>query len=91
MKKHVYLIAADPFDPAFAFAATTTGMLATSDAGMHWRVADRGLCGERVLSLVIDVGPPSLVYACMTGSGGGVFRTVDRGGSWERVAGPEPA
>ena len=91
MRKHVYLIAADPFDPAFAFAATSSGMLATADAGAHWRVADRGLCGDRVLSLVIDAGPPSLVYACTSGSGGGVFRTFDRGESWERVAGRETA
>ena len=85
MKSNVYLIAADPFEPTVVFAATTAGVLATMDAGAHWRVADRGLCGDRVLSLVIDAGPPQVIFACTMGSGGGVYKTADRGNHWERV------
>ncbi len=83
MKSHVYLIAADPFEPRVLFAATTMGLLATTDAGAHWRSADRGLCGSHVHSLVIDAGPPALVFAC---TDEGVFRTADRGESWEKVS-----
>ena len=86
MRSHVYLIAADPFDPTVLFAATSIGVLATRDAGQHWRVADRGLCGDRVLSFVIEGGPPPLVYACTGGDNGGVFRSVDHGKSWEKVS-----
>jgi len=89
MKSHVYLIAADPFDPTNLFAATTLGVMATADAGAHWRVADRGLCGDRVLSLVIAGGEPSVVFACTGGEGGGVFRTADRGASWEKISGKD--
>ena len=87
MRSHVYLIAADPFDPTILYAATTLGVLSTVNGGANWRVADRGLCGDHVVSLVIEVGPPTLVYACTGGEGGGVFRTADRGGTWERVSG----
>lgn len=86
MRSHVYLIAADPFDPTVLFAATSVGVLATLDSGQHWRVADRGLCGDRVLSLVIEAGSPALVYACTGGDKGGVFRTANRGESWEKVS-----
>ena len=89
MKSHVYLIAADPFDPTQLFAATSLGVMVTSDAGAVWRVADRGLCGERVLALVIEAGPPPTVFACTGGAGGGTFRTADYGASWEKVAGKD--
>ena len=89
MKSHVYLIAADPFDPTSLFAATTLGVMSTADAGAHWRVADRGLCGDRVLSLVIAAGDPSVVFACTAGEGGGVFKTADRGASWEKISGKD--
>lgn len=89
MKSHVYLIAADPFDPTVLFAATSLGVLRTTDAGAHWRVAERGLCGDRVLSLVIDAGPPSVLFASTAGECGGVFRTADRGVSWEKISGDQ--
>jgi photosystem II stability/assembly factor-like uncharacterized protein len=86
MKSHVYLIAADPFDPTVLYAATSFGVMRTLDGGAHWRVADRGLCGDRVVSLVIDAGPPSLLYVSTGGSCGGVFRTADRGTSWQKIS-----
>lgn len=89
MQSHVYLIAADPFDPTVLFAATSLGIMRTVDAGAHWKVADRGLCGDRVISLVIDGGTPSIVFASTGGSSGGVFRTADRGASWEKVSGED--
>ena len=60
-----------------------------TDAVAHWSVADRGLCGDRVLSLVIAGGEPSVVFACTGGEGGGVYRTADRGASREKVSGKD--
>lgn len=84
-KRHVYLIATDPFHPTVLFAATTFGILATNDGGAHWRIAHRGLGGGHVVSLIIEVGPPGLLYAATSGENGGVFRSADRGHRWERM------
>ncbi|MFY9572259.1 MAG: SBBP repeat-containing protein, partial [Blastocatellia bacterium] len=69
----LYVGVSDPFAPA-------RGLIKTTDGGNTWRSIQTGLnAASFVLSLDIDPSNPSVIYA---GTGMGVFKSTDGGGSW---------
>jgi photosystem II stability/assembly factor-like uncharacterized protein len=79
-------LAVDTQNRGTVYAATSSGLFKTTDAGARWRTAGAGLpAGEAVASLAIDPKNPTTLYAgigAMLGIGAWVFKTTDGGGSW---------
>jgi hypothetical protein len=88
----VRALAIDPTTPAIVYAGTANGVFKTTDGGTSWAATDTvGLkpsnrpAGMDVRALAIHPATPhsqtpTVVYA---GTGGGVFRTVDGGTTWQ--------
>ena len=60
----------------------------TTDGGKTWKKLTRGLPGVELgrIGLGISPGDPDVLYATIEAEGdaGGIFRSTDRGASWER-------
>jgi photosystem II stability/assembly factor-like uncharacterized protein len=77
---HVRSVALDPQDRRVIFAASgSRGVLRTLNGGITWAEANRGLVHRSVQALAFDAASQTL-YA---GTPDGVFRSTDRGTSWE--------
>ena len=62
------------------------GIFRQADGEEDWQDISAGLTGDpQVRALLIKSDDPSVVYA---GTQDGVYRSADRGGSWERLADP---
>jgi photosystem II stability/assembly factor-like uncharacterized protein len=65
-----------------------SGVHKSTDGGRTWRKLTRGLPGGELGKIGLDISPanPDVVYAVVEGKSGqsGVFRTTDRGASWNR-------
>jgi photosystem II stability/assembly factor-like uncharacterized protein len=93
-------LAIDPHDTSTIYAAAccygASGVYKTTDSGANWKPARSGLpipdfgggFAAEVLALVIDPANSSIVYA---GTPGGVYKTMDGGGSWMPVNSGLPA
>jgi hypothetical protein len=66
------------------------GAFLSIDGGTTWSHADAGL-PRLVDDLVVDPAAPTTLYAAVPGGSGGVWRTADRGASWQRTAFEIPA
>jgi len=76
----VRALALDPTNPQVVYAGTDPrGVFRSDDGGKTWTKSAAPLT-ERILSLAVDPKTPSDVYA---GTTSGVFRSRDRGMSWE--------
>jgi len=87
----VVSIAINRKDPTVLYAGTTGGMYRSDDAAASWKKINRGLIPEQELmasmalgvnAIEIDPVNPDIVYA---GTTKGLFRTADKGESWERI------
>lgn len=58
---------------------------ASYDGGDNWFTALEVDNAEAVTSVVIDPSSPSIIYAGATGPEGKIFRSTDRGQSWDRL------
>jgi photosystem II stability/assembly factor-like uncharacterized protein len=85
-------VAVDPHLPGVLYAATDTGLFKTTDSGQHWR---RTLDprrhwdpASRVFGAdAVAVAGPTTVYATISrGSRWFLWKSVDRGASWRRLA-----
>jgi photosystem II stability/assembly factor-like uncharacterized protein len=77
---NVVALAVDPATPSTAFAGTLgAGVLKTTDSGVGWAAANRGLTTTNVLALAIDRVTSSTLYA---GTDVGVFKSIDGGQNW---------
>ncbi|HEV7487140.1 MAG TPA: hypothetical protein VGQ65_15790 [Thermoanaerobaculia bacterium] len=66
-----------------SFSFSTLGVYKTTDAGAHWRPANRGLAPVQYYSLLIDPSSSAVLYA---GAGPGrIFKTTDAGESWHEL------
>lgn len=94
----VTAIAINPKDPAVLYGGTTGGMYRSEDGAMTWKKINNGLIPESELmasmalgvnAIEIDHINPDIVYA---GTTKGLFRTTNKGESWERIGQsiPEP-
>ncbi|HEX5205282.1 MAG TPA: CARDB domain-containing protein [Actinoplanes sp.] len=81
----VKALAMDPADPARVYAATTDGLLVTTNGGTSWsRVAGNDALGMTGAdgALVVDPADPVRLYLA---NARGVSRSVDRGRTWAVV------
>jgi len=90
----VYAIAVDPETPGTLYAGTLHGIFKSTDGAKTWRFSGQGLRSRflpgtpglvssyppTVQALAIDPNSPATIYAGT--SNGGVFKSTDRGASW---------
>jgi len=70
-------------DNTHLFAATTMGVFETKNAGDNWTKRMDGMKEVlMVVTLGLDPMRPSILYA---GTSGGVYKSVDQAGHWEKV------
>lgn len=79
----------DPTQPKLVYAATDTGVYRSEDAGWTWAAASQGLPPRAILSLAIDPRRTDRLFAAT--ETGEIYRTGDRGGSWELVGSQSPS
>ena len=81
---YAYCVAFDPVHSGTAYAGCLYGLLfKTTDGGANWDSACSGLPDNAaVQKLAVNSGNPDIVLA---GTGVGVYRSTDGGGSWGRV------
>jgi photosystem II stability/assembly factor-like uncharacterized protein len=81
----VYSLVIDPVTPTTIYAGTFwNGVYKSLNGGLSG--VHTGLNGMFIYSLVIDPLTPTTVYAgSVMDTGGGVFKSVDGGGSWTRI------
>ncbi len=73
----------DPADSNHIYLATTMGVSETKDGGEHWVKKMEGMKEVlMVVTLGMDPTRPGILYA---GTSGGVYKTVNEAGLWEKV------
>lgn len=87
----VRTLASDPSRPNFVYLGTTDGhIFGSEDGGQHWQLL--GLAGDAhnaiVTAILIDPRDSDLLFASIwtrekQGEGGGIYRSTDRGRSWQ--------
>jgi hypothetical protein len=87
----VWAVRIHPQDSSILYAGTTEGVYKSTDAGASWHPML-----NVVMAMDVSINPafPETVFAACGnfGSGGtGIYRTVDGGGSWSRLAGGLPS
>ena len=66
------------------------GVMLSRDGGYNWEVSNAGLPETAsIAALTLDPENPGTLYAAANDANGGLFRSVDRGASWQRL--PLPA
>ena len=82
----------DPVNPRRVFVAVWAGVLRSTDGGATWKVIRRGLPkDQQVGALAWDPGDERVMYAGLRASasaGSAVYRSTDRGETWERLWSP---
>ena len=88
----IVALALDPISPNILYAGTSGGVFRSLDGADHWTKANNGLVPDDakmasmalgVNRLLIDPADPDVVYA---GTTRGVFKTLDKGEAWSRLA-----
>jgi ligand-binding sensor domain-containing protein len=73
----------DPADAQHIYIATTMGVFETKNGGEQWTKKMEGMKEVlMVVTLGMDPTRPSILYA---GTSGGVYKSVDRAGHWEKA------
>lgn len=78
----------DPTQPRLVYAATSSGVYRSEDAGWTWAPASQGLPLRAVASLAIDPRRTDRLFAAIETAD--IYRSEDRGGSWELVGSQRP-
>lgn len=79
-------LAADPKGSLRVYAGIEVGgMLVSDDGGLSWRACNEGLSDPDVHEVTACARTAGLVVAAC---GEGVFRSLDRGGRWEKITPP---
>ena len=76
-------VAFDPDTPATVYAATRGGMFKTVDEGMHWAAINHGLTTLNAMVAAVDPFDSNRIF--IGTSGGGAFRSIDGGITWEHL------
>jgi photosystem II stability/assembly factor-like uncharacterized protein len=80
-------LAVHPTDPSRVLAGADAGLCLSTDGGAHFSLIDSPMNGMTVWSIAIDPSNPSYIYAGTGAPSRAVmFRSVDGGKRWERLA-----
>lgn len=79
-------IAVDAQDNAAVYAATSAGMFKSTNHGSSWTIADTGL--QTTLARVVRDDPSNAGTLYAGTFSNGVFKTVDRGATWNPTRNP---
>jgi len=81
-------IAVAPGNTQTIYVGTNGGTVSvTSDGGTSWTNVTAGLPNRYITDIAVDVTDPRRAYATASGfQAGHVFRTVDRGASWQDIS-----
>ena len=81
-------ISVAPGDTETIYVGTADGTVTvTSDGGTSWTNVTAGLPNRYITDIAVDVTDPRRAYATASGfQAGHVFRTVDRGASWQDIS-----
>jgi photosystem II stability/assembly factor-like uncharacterized protein len=80
----VHTVAFVPSDDNVIFAATPQGLFRSGDQGVTWGRATGGIPWADITGLAIHPDGRTMYASDFTR--GGVFRSIDAGGTWERMA-----
>lgn len=83
----VYTIVIDPSNSNIMYTGSSTlGINKSTDKGVTWTPSNTGLSNTAILSLAISASNPQVLYAGTNfGTNDGVYKSVDGGGSWNRM------
>ncbi len=81
----VHTVAFVPSDDRVLFAATPQGLFRSGDQGVTWGRATGGIPWADITGLAIH--PDGRTIYASDFARGGVFRSIDAGGTWERMPG----
>jgi photosystem II stability/assembly factor-like uncharacterized protein len=80
-------LAVHPTDPSHVLAGADAGLCLSTDGGAHFSLIDSPMNGMTVWSIAVDPSNPSYIYAGTGAPSRAVmFRSVDGGKRWERLA-----
>lgn len=83
-KTHVISIVSDPARPSTLYAATSRGVMKSSDNGTSWAALHQGLPAEQPPSCVaVNPFSSKVLYAGYDGKG--IFQSTDGGATWQTV------
>ena len=84
----VSAIAVAPGDPQTIYVGMNDGTVhVTTNAAATWTLENSGLPGRYVTDIAVASSDPQRAYVTVSGFGSGhVFRTVNRGGSWQDIS-----
>ncbi len=85
--KAVSAIAIAPSDPQTIYVGTSDGNVqVTTNGGATWTPVVSGLPNRWITDIAVASSDPQRAYVTVSGFGSGhVFRTVNRGGSWQDI------
>ena len=82
----VRCLSTDPDRPESILAGSDKGIYHSTDAGRTWKLLDTPLTGYSVWNIAVDPQDPATVYAGTgTPTPAALFRSEDRGQSWQRL------
>ena len=73
-------LAADPGNPAVAYAGTSSGVFKTTDGGNSWKPASSGLPNDSITSVAVDPLATSTLYGCTPE---GLYKSTDAAATWK--------
>ncbi|MBV8773024.1 MAG: hypothetical protein JO166_11965 [Deltaproteobacteria bacterium] len=84
----VRALAVSPHTPGLAYAGSEVGLYRTEDNGMSWELLESPMSGRQIWSIAVDPMDPDVMFAGTKPPA--IFRSSDRGNSWERLSAAIP-
>ncbi len=84
-KTEARVVLIDPKQPKRVYAAASTGLYRSDDAGRSWQPANQGLPDGDVAALALDPREPQRVYAATPA--GALYLSEDGASSWRVLPG----
>ena len=85
---HVRAFAVSPHTSGLAYAGSESGLYRTTDNGMSWELLESPMSGRQIWSVALDPVDPDVIFAGTKPPA--IFRSADRGNSWERLSAAIP-